>query len=78
MKMILPVELLQGLQGECFHDFSQSCRTGLAKHTYAKPVRLDRHRRPVPLCHSPSGRADGNFSKERLKIFVEKGEVEQM
>jgi hypothetical protein len=33
---------------------------------------------PALLCHSSSGRIDGNFSKNGLKIFVEKGEVEQM
>jgi hypothetical protein len=33
---------------------------------------------PAPPCHSPSGRADGKFLEGSIKIFVEKGEVEQM
>ena len=48
---------------------------GLAKHTYAK---LCRHRRRRLFTIRHPDVLMEKFSKKGLKIFVEKGEVEQM
>jgi hypothetical protein len=72
------IEFLQGLRGECFHDFSQSCRTGLCQTYLRKAVRLCRHRRRRLFAIRHPDVLMENFSKKGLKIFVEKGEVEQI
>ena len=68
MDVILPVEFLQSLRGECFHDFSQSCRTGAAKHTCAKPCGCADTDAGLLAIRHPDMLME-NFSQEGIKLL---------